>query len=228
MECPHCGNIIEKDVRFCPFCAFPVEKDIKKGLKKNIIAIGLFLIVLFIGELLYNFCYEQKMGKPFSCSIQKEDINVTVHGSYDKKYKTVHINILTDEIIEPWQIEFIGNHKVVLNIWLNTNKGVKEIGYDTVTFVPHKALSANYTIQNMSFKGYQDIKKTISETTAEKNNFKLRHSNIISFDNSSRKALKKEYLNWKEEQRQLRLRQEMQRAQARQMLYNYYTYGMYY
>lgn len=235
MKCPNCSNIIDANTRFCPFCSFNVEKHNKGKVKRDLIALVIFFIVLFVGELVYNYYYEQKMGKPFSYSMSKKDVQVTVSGNYDKSNKTVNINLSTDQIIEPWQIELQGKEKLVFYLLLNTEKGEKEIEYNSVNFVANQALSATYKIENISFKGFAEIKKIISETTPEKNNFKIRHSNVIDFSKSSRNALKKEYLAWKEEQRQLKLQREREerereiaRQRARQLLYNYYTYGMYY
>ena len=226
MICCKCKNAIEEDINFCPFCGASIEQQRKNKKIKIIVGVISFLLVLFIGELVYNYYYEQKMGKPFARERIIGDTPIKFEGHYNKNEKSMYIDLLTEEKIEPWQVESFGNGKVLLTIEFETKSGKKELQYYNITFKTGENLAANYKIENIGFKEYAEIREIFQRTDSKVIN--IRYNNVITFDSKERAELKKEYLLWKEEQQQAQLRQKQLEAYRRQLQQMYYGYGFYY
>lgn len=156
--------------------------------KKNdfwwIFAVIVLTIATVVGVAFYEIC-----KLPFSHNFVFGDTNVTINANYNSEYKIIKIDLLTDEIVEDWQVT-VSDGKVdgIKLICENEDKSLKrDFQFEDIALETGKNVETSFSIENSNLKDFLMIKDLLSGDVS------IQCPQIINLDSSEREKLKQYY-----------------------------------
>lgn len=213
--CPKCKTENVDQALFCNSCGFSFKEHNKK-VKKRITIIIISLIVLFILGLLNNLRLESKYLKPLKLNTKNNDTTLSFSSSYNKDNKAIYLDIYTNETIEKWQVNTLGNNKKTAILKIKINDIDESLESKPITLINGKKMVIRYQIDNATLSDFVDIKKELKA-----NKYKITLAENICFTKRVRQQKKKAYYDAIAKQRAIARQREIERQRSLQNFYDY-------
>ena len=204
MICKNCKKEILNGSVFCKYCGTRLVEKETNTIVNSIMLFGItisLLLGLFGGLCLYD---QYKIASsPSILTGKMDDTDISVVAEYHLKSRTISITLNLDEIIENWQVQYIGDSPINIKLTLKAEDGSaqKTIEFNNLSIMEGEKVSGICELIESSLQDFVQLKEIMS---AE--NLSIKIPKVISVDKKEREKCKNQFI---QEQKRLKALQSM-------------------